>query len=108
MFTDLFLKTTNPSLSYINLFKLFPEIVASIVIHTTLYIISFNGIYYIFLGKFFTLIINTRIIGALIIIMFFGFIARLWHAKEIYKVYNNLERTKNHINHAYITWYFLS
>jgi len=108
MFTDLYLKTTNPSLSYMNLFKMFPDILLSIVFHTILYCIALNAVNYIFLGKFINIIINTRIICALIIIMIIGFISRLWHSKEIYKTYNDLDKTKKHMDQAYITWYFLS
>ena len=108
MFTDLYLKTTNPNLSYLNLFKMFPDILLTIVCHTVIYTIAFNAINYIFLSKYIDLIINTRIICALIIIMIFGFIGRLWHSKEIYNTYNDLEKTKKHVDQAYITWYFLS
>jgi large-conductance mechanosensitive channel len=87
---------------------MFPDILLSIVFHTIFYCIGLNAVNYIFLGKFINIIINTRIICALIIIMIIGFISRLWHSKEIYKTYNDLDKTKKHMDQAYITWYFLS
>ena len=108
MLTDLYLKTTNPLLSYLNLFKMFPDILLSILLHTIIYSASLNAVNYIFLGKFINIIINTRIICALIIVMIISFIARLWHSKEIYKTYNDLDKTKKHVDQAYVTWYFLS
>jgi hypothetical protein len=108
MFTDLYLKTINPSLTYTELFKLFPDILLTVLFHTVLYTASFNAVHYIFLGNFINSIINTKIIIALIIIMITGFVARLWHAKEIYNAYKDLEKTKKHLDKTYLTWYFLS
>jgi hypothetical protein len=41
--------------------------------------------------------------------MFFGFIGRFIHVKDIYKGYNgNVEKTREYIDKHYISWVFIS
>jgi hypothetical protein len=41
--------------------------------------------------------------------MFFGFIGRFIHVKDIYKGYNeNMEKTREYIDKHYISWIFIS
>lgn len=41
--------------------------------------------------------------------MFFGFFARFFHVKDIFKAYNgDIERTRNHLDKLYISWIFIS
>jgi hypothetical protein len=41
--------------------------------------------------------------------MIFGFIARFFHVKDIYKAYDNdLDKTRNHLDHRFISWIFIS
>jgi len=41
----------------------------------------------------------------LVLVMAFGFLARFYHVKEIYHFE---EKGKEHVDKAYITWFFLS
>jgi len=45
---------------------------------------------------------------SLIPIMFFGFIGRLLHVKEIYKSYGDMEKSREYIDKHYVSWVFLS
>jgi hypothetical protein len=47
--------------------------------------------------------------GSLFVIMAFGFLARFFHVKDIYKAYDNdLEKTRSHLDKLYIGWVFIS
>jgi len=64
---------------------------------------------WIFYGKILSKIVNIRLLLSLIIIMFFGFIARFIHVKDVYAAYNgNIEKTRNHLDKLYISWIFIS
>lgn len=111
MFTDLYLQTTNPELSFYELLK--PSILTNILLstffHTFAYTIFLNLVSYIFLGKRLTNTINYRIMFSLFVIMFFGFFARFLHVKEVYKAYNeDLQKTRSHLDKLYIGWIFIS
>lgn len=109
MFTKLYLETTNPNLSVSNLFrpKILGPMIVSILIHTIVYILFCNMISWIFFGKILSRIINMRLMS-LIPIMFFGFIGRLLHVKEIYKSYGDMEKSREYIDKHYVSWVFLS
>lgn len=107
MFTDVYLRTTNPELPIYNLINI--EVIFSVIFHTIVYAGFFNLASYIFLGKILSSLVNARLLISLSIIMFFGFFARFLHVKEIYKSYNyNLEKTRNHMDKLYISWVFIS
>jgi hypothetical protein len=111
MFTDLFLITTNPKLKLSELFgaKLIVQILFSAIFHTVVYALFVNLVTYIFFGKMLSNAINFRLAGSLFIIMAFGFLARFFHVKNIYKAYNyDLEKTRNHLDKLYIGWVFIS
>jgi hypothetical protein len=111
MFTDLFLKTTDPTLELNQLLtiKIIKKIILSVIFHTFLYTLFCNLVSYIFFGKVLSKIINKRLIITLLIIMFTGFFGRFLHVKEIYKAYNyNLEKTRKHLDKLYISWIFIS
>jgi hypothetical protein len=111
MFTELYLQTTNPKLSFNELFAypIIVNIIISVIFHTILYTCFFNLVSYIFFGKYLSSNINKRLISCLLFIMFFGFFARFFHVKEIYKSYNyDLEKTRNHLDKLYIGWIFIS
>uniref|UniRef100_A0A6C0E4H1 Uncharacterized protein n=1 Tax=viral metagenome TaxID=1070528 RepID=A0A6C0E4H1_9ZZZZ len=111
MFTKLYLETTNPKLSFYQLFdaNIFFVMIFSIVLHTIIYSLFVNMVSWIFFGKILSKQINKRLLLALILIMFFGFISRFIRVKEIYKAYNgNMEKTRNHTDHSYISWIFIS
>ena len=111
IFTDLYLKTTNPTLGFYECFTFdtITNLLFSIVFHTIIYTISFNLVNYIFIGRQLSNKINIRIMISLFFIMFIGFFARFYHTKEIYKTYQgDIEKTRGHINQHYNTWIFLS
>jgi len=111
MFTKLYLDTTNPKLELFQLFKqpiVFPMII-SIVFHTVIYVLFLNMVSYIFTGKNLSLQINIRLVVCLLFIMIFGFIARFFHVKEIYKAYNeDIGKTRIYLDNLYVTWIFIS
>jgi hypothetical protein len=110
MFTKLFLETTDPSLAWKKFFGLniFSMIIISIIFHTILYTLFCNLVSYIFYGKIMSKNINIRLISSLILIMFFGYIGRLWHVKEAYNAFNyNSEKTKNYVQSHYNSWVFI-
>jgi hypothetical protein len=111
MFTKLYLDTTNPKLTFSNLFeaRIFGPMIVSIIIHTIIYTLFCNIISWVFYGKFLPNIINIRLLSFLIPIMFFGFIGRFIHVKDIYKGYNgNMEKTREYTDKHYISWIFIS
>jgi hypothetical protein len=111
MFTDLYLETTNPKLTLSQFFSknIMKGIIISVIFHTIIYAVFCNLISYIFFGKVLSKSINIRLIISLLFIMFFGFLARFLHVKEIYKSYHyNLEKTRNHLDRLYIGWIFIS
>jgi len=111
MFTKLYLDTTNPNLTFSHLFEattLGPMIV-SILVHTIVYTAFCNIVSWVFFGKLLSNPINLRLVSCLIPIMFFGFIGRFIHVKDIYKGYNgNMEKTREYTDKHYISWIFIS
>lgn len=107
MFTDLYLETTNPELTLSEFFstRLLSKMAASVLFHTILYLLSFNVVNYVLFGNTLTTDVNTRIGVFLVLVMAFGFLARFYHVKEIYRYE---EKGKEHVDKAYITWFFLS
>lgn len=111
MFTELYLKTTDPRLPFSHLldWPILTQILISIVFHTIVYSSFVNLFSFIFVGKILSTSINSRLLLSISMIMFFGFIARFMHVKEIYKAYqNDLDKTRNHLDKLYITWIFIS
>jgi hypothetical protein len=111
MFTKLYLDTTNPKLQVSQLFHspIFTPMMISIVFHTILYTLFCNMVSYIFFGKILSNLINKRLLMFLIPIMFFGFIGRIFHVKEIYNAYNgDMTKTRAHLDKLYISWLFIS
>lgn len=111
MFTKLYLDTTDPQLSLYDMFtpRIFLPMVLSVVFHTLIYISGINLVYWIFLGKVLSNRINARLLFLLFVIMFFGFFARYFHVKDIYRSYNkDDEKTRRHMDRLYISWIFIS
>ena len=76
---------------------------ASVLFHTILYVLSFNMASYVLLGDTLSSDVNIRLSIFLVVVMSFGFVARFYRVKEIYKY-----EGKDHVDRAYITWFFLS
>ena len=110
MFTKLYLDSTNPKLTISQLFsENITSIIMSVVFHTFVYALFFNIGSYIFMGSFLSRRMNIRLILALVLIMFFGYIARFYHVKDIYSAYNHdMEKVRNHLDRLYITWVFVA
>lgn len=110
MFTKLYLDSTNPKLTLSQLFsENIRPIIMSVVFHTLVYALFFNMASYIFMGSFLSSRTNMRMIIALALIMFFGYIGRFYHVKDIYNAYNgDMEKVRNHLDKLYITWVFVA
>jgi len=111
MFTKLYLDTTNPKLKFSELLQqpIFMSIIVSVVFHTILYILFFNMTHFIFFKKILSNGTNKLLLLFLIPIMFFGFFARFFHVKEIYRAYNgDITKTRQHLDNLYISWIFIS
>ena len=111
MFTKLYLDTTDPKLRTIDIFKssIFFPMMASVIFHTVTYILFANLVSYIFTGTLLSTRINMRMIVCLIIFMGFGYIARLYNVKDVYKAYDNdLMKTREHLDKLYISWIFIA
>jgi len=111
MFTKLYLTTTDPRLPFSALVhpRMMTQIWISIIFHTLLYTGFFNLASYIFLGHILSTAVNMRILIALILIMFFGYFARYFQVKEIYKAYDyDIKKTRKHADKLYIGWIFIA
>lgn len=109
MFTELYFKTTDPQMG----FSVFVKenlrgISLSILFHTFIYVLFFNLVSYIFFNKPLATKINVKLVISLFVIMILGYIARFYQVKDIYQRYaNDLEKTRKHVDKAYVTWVFL-
>ena len=111
MFTDLYLDTTNPHLSITQLVRpsMLVRILFSIVFHTLIYAGFLNLASYIFFGNALSSVIQIRLIASLVVIMILGFLARVYHVKEIYTAYDNDDKkTREHVDKLYVGWIFIS
>lgn len=104
MFTDLYVETTNPTLTLSEFLsvRLLTKMVASVLFHTILYVVSLNMVSYVF-GYTLSSDVNIRLSIFLVLVMSLGFVARFYRVKELYH-YGG----KEYVDKAYITWYFLS
>ena len=104
MFTDLYVETTNPKLTLSEFLsvRLLNKMATSVLFHTILYVVALNMVSYVFGGTL-SLDVNIRLSIFLVVVMSFGFVARFYRVKEIYKY-----EGKDHVDRAYITWFFLS
>jgi len=111
MFTELYLRTTNPKTGFYECFSFMTisTMLFSIIFHIIIYIGFFNLVSYIFQGRQLSNKINIRLLISLFIIMSIGFFGRFYHVKEIYRAYNgDIEKARSHIDKHYNTWVFLS
>lgn len=110
MFTELYLKTTNPEFRLVDFARsdvIFP-VIMSVLIHTIIYLIFINLGYFIFMNHFLSNSMNLRGFSILSIIMILGYIGRVLHVKDIHKAYGNKhEKAMKHVNQHYNSWIFL-
>jgi len=109
MFTELYLHTTNPKSTLYDLFKEnLGSILVSVIFHTVIYSLTLNIASFIFFGHILSATVNMRLCMVLSLIMFFGYIARYYHVKDIYRAYRgNIEKTREHCDRLYIGWIFI-
>jgi hypothetical protein len=109
MFTELYLKTTNPETPIVLVIKdNLRDILLSVVFHTVVYVIAFHLASFIFFGKFLSTAVSIRLTILLLLIMFFGYIGRYYHVQDVYKAYGyNKEKTRAHLDRLYIGWIFI-
>ena len=110
MFTELYLRTTEPDSTLFTMLQSnFGGITLSVLLHTIIYSIFIQFISFIFFGKWLSNKINIRLIIALIIIMYLGYIARYYHVQDVYKAYGyDTIRTREHLDKLYIGWIFIA
>ena len=111
MFTKLYLDTTNPEgrlSDWLAPSILFPMMV-SILVHTIMYVSVANLASYIFTGKALAPPVNTRLLACLTAIMTFGYVARFYHVKDVYRAYHqDATKTRQHLDRLYIGWIFIA
>jgi len=110
MFTEVFLATTDPNLTFSQVFRsqLFVQIAASIVFHIIIYVAFLNLVSAIFSGKPLAFVINQRLVAALLVIMVGGYMARACYVKEIYRAYRgNDAQAREHVDKVFTTWIFI-
>jgi hypothetical protein len=110
MFTNLYLTTTDPTLSFT---KMISEnkcpLLMSVLFHAIVYVLSANVTNYIFFGGVLSNQINHRLLIVLILILSLGYVARFYHVKEIYRAYGgDMVKTRNHLDNLYISWTFIA
>jgi hypothetical protein len=110
MFTDLYLRTTDPEFRLLQFLepRLFFMTMLSIILHIVGYVFFVNLMYYCFTERFLDAKISVRLISALVVIMFTGYIGRVLHIKDVYSGYNyDKEKTRIHVNQHYNSWIFI-
>jgi hypothetical protein len=110
MFTKLYLDTTNPDLTLSQMLSQnSTPILVSVLFHTIVYVLFINLAYSVFFGRLLSMKINSRLIFTLLIIMIFGYIARFYHVKDIYKAYNkDMSKVRTHLDQLFISWIFIA
>ena len=110
MFTELYLRTTEPQESLFKMLKNnIGDILLSVLFHTIIYWGFIQLISFVFLGKWLYKTTNIRVIITLFVIMFFGYIARYYHAKDVYKAYGyDIIKAREHLDKLYIGWIFIA
>jgi hypothetical protein len=110
MFTELYLKTTNPTTQWIELFQpyWFSLWIFSVFYHILLYTGFANLVSFVFLGRLLSLAVNQRLVLSLFVIMMIGYFGRIQYVKDIYKGYEyDREKTRQHTDQFFISWIFL-
>jgi len=111
MFTELYLRTTNPELSFEQVFSadILFKVMLVAVFHSIVYTAAFNVASLVFLGKPLGKTVNARLFVTLLIIMSFGYLARFFHVKDVYTAYQfDLDKTREHLDKLYIGWIFIA
>jgi Ca2+/Na+ antiporter len=109
MFTELYLRSTDPEISLNELLKEnIVAIIISVIFHTIVYLGFANLVSFVFINRGLSYRINIRLTVVLLLIMFFGYIARYYHVQDIYRAYNyDKTLTRTHLDKLYIGWIFI-
>jgi len=110
MFTELYLRSTDPEISLNQLLKEnIWAIMISVIFHTIVYLGFANLVSFVFLNRGLSYKINIRLTAVLLLIMFFGYIGRYYHVRDIYGAYNSDRGlTREHVDKLYIGWIFIA
>jgi len=110
MFTELYLRSTDPEISLNQLLKEnIGSIIISVIFHTIVYLGFANLVSFVFLNKGLSYKINIRLTVVLLLIMFFGYIGRYYHVRDVYGAYNSdIGLTREHLDKLYIGWIFIA
>ena len=110
MFTELYLRSTDPEISLNQLLKEnIGLIIISVIFHTIVYLGFANLVSFVFLNRGLSYRINMRLTVVLLLIMFFGYIARYYHVHEVYRAYNyDKQLTRTHLDKLYVGWIFIA
>jgi len=109
---EIYMETTNPKTNYSRLLHI--DIAVSILLHTIAYITMFFIVTKLFKVKV-SQDIYFKLVIFLLVIMSLGYFGRLYRVKSLYASLlkrnmsekDALESTKNMINNAYFTYYFI-
>jgi len=107
MATKLYFETTDPAISLLQP-RILLKISVSVLAHTIVYTLFLNAASYMLRGRSLSTQTNKRIMIGLAILMFLGFFARHWRAKDAYRHFQDLGKTREFMNHGYVCWVFLS
>jgi len=110
MFTELYLKTTDPKGSLTSVLKEnMMGIMVSVLFHTIIYWGFVQLVSFIFLGRGLSSAVSVRLLVALVLIMFFGYIGRYYHVKDVYNAYgHDMVKTRAHLDRLYVGWIFIA
>lgn len=110
MFTELYLRTTEPEGSLSSVIKEnIGGILLSVLVHTIIYWGFVEIVSFIFFGRCLSRIVNIRLIIALVLIMFFGYIGRYYHVRDVYQAYGyDKVKTREHLDKLYVGWIFIA
>jgi len=102
----IYVKGTDPATTYSEL--LCTDTVISVLVHSFLYLFVLLILYAVGSGMPMTMWSAVKIWLVLIFIMMIGYPLRLWRAKSLLiATNNNKDMTRDIMNNAYATWYFI-
>ena len=111
MFAEIYLHTTNPELSFSEIFrgKWILLILMSILCHAIVYLAFINCVHYIFLNKVLDNNKNINIFCILFAVMVAGYVGRVLNVQNIYRAYNkDAKKTREHCDKVYLTPIFIA
>jgi hypothetical protein len=110
MFTEVYLRTTDPKGSLASVLKEnMMGILVSVLFHSILYWGFVQMVSFIFLGRWLSTAVSMRLCVALVLIMVFGYIGRYYHVRDVYNAYgHDMVKTRAHLDRLYVGWIFIA